>query len=409
MTGSSAVTSMTSSDPTDPHRKHFARRHGRRYLRDSTLDYPLPCDLAELHRQTLRTMMLCQVFNGPICSPIFNAKPPKRVLEVGCGTAFWSVMCHRHFSNRGCNSISFTGLDVAPLAPDLNADDDMNWRFVQHDMRNIPLPFGDDEFNLIMSKDMSLVTPNSSVLQQAILDEYIRILKPGGVLEIWDSDHSLRMLLPHTPHIVSDVGGDTDDTTQAQINAMGAYLVTPQTPMAVPHNHRLQEYNLWITKVLEARKFSPMPCTLMRPTLLQEFEGLVGTEGRLIAIPLGEVRWEREGIGGASNDVSGHGIKGKVRDTGDRRVLTPGQAALRRTALTTLIQSIESLEPLLREASGKGQDEWDRWMAGLMNDLMKPGGTGWGECLEVAACWAQKRRPEGKSSKDKVDGILGRE
>jgi SAM-dependent methyltransferase len=303
-------------------------------------------------------------------------------------------MCHHHFSQRGFSSISFTGIDIAPLAPRME-DDDMNWRFVQHDLRRVPLPFRDDEFNLIMIKDLSMVTPTTG-MQQQLMDEYLRILKPGGTLEIWDGDHSLRMLLPHAPPSTR-VGDDgSEDEEQVHTNAMGTYTLTPQTPLAAPQNQFLMDYNVWITKALEARKLTAMPCTMMRPMLLQEAEDLVEIDNRRLAIPLGEVRWEREGVGGAvtqgTNGVSSHGIssKGKAKES-DRKLLTAGQAALRRTALMTVVQMIESLEPLLREASGKGQDEWDRWHGNMMNDLLKSNGTSWGECLEVGAWWARKK------------------
>jgi SAM-dependent methyltransferase len=398
-TGSSGLTAVTSSDPPPTDAllaRPFSKRNGRRYLRDTTLPYPLPCDLTELHRQTLRTMLLCQVFNGPICSSAFDEKPPKRVLEVACGTGFWSVMCHHHFSQRGFSSISFTGIDIAPFAPRMDSDNDMNWRFVQHDLRRTPLPFRDEEFNLIMIKDLSMVTPTTG-MQQQLMDEYLRILKPGGTLEIWDGDHSLRMLLPHAPPSTKEDDDESVDEEQVHTNAMGTYTLTPQTPLAAPQNQFLMDYNVWITKALEARKLTAMPCTMMRPMLLQEAEDLVEIDNRRLAIPLGEVRWEREGVGGAitqgSNGVS-HVIssKGKAKES-DRKLLTAGQAALRRTALMTVVQMIESLEPLLREASGKGQDEWDRWYANMMNDLLKSNGTSWGECLEVGAWWARKKKP----------------
>ena len=395
-TGSSGITAgslVTSSDPASNAEgaRPFTRRNGRRYLRDTTLSYPLPCDLAEIHRQTLRTMLLCQVFHGPICSSAFLNKAPKRVLEVGCGTGFWSVMCHRHFAQRGFSSISFTGIDIAPLAPRMDSDDDMNWRFVQHDLRRIPLPFRADEFNLVMIKDLSMVTPTTG-MQQELMDEYLRILKPGGTLEIWDGDHSLRMLLPHSP---PSAGNDEDDgEEQMHTNAMGTYTLTPQTPLAAPQNQYLNDYNSWISKALEARQLTSMPCTTIRPMLLQESELLVDIDSRRLAIPLGEVRWEREGVGGAvTQGNNGQTIsKGKAKEF-DRRNLTAGQAALRRTALMTVIGMIESLEPLLREASGKGQDEWDRWQGNMMTDLLKHGGTSWGECLEVGAWWARKKKP----------------
>jgi len=45
----------------------------------------------------------------------------------------------------------------------------------------------------------------------------------------------------------------------------------------------------------------------------------------------------------------------------DSTTLTEDQAALRYTALLVVIQMIESLEPLLKEVSGKNQEEWQRW------------------------------------------------
>lgn len=275
----------------------------------------------------------------------------------------------------------------------MDSDDDMNWRFVQHDLRRVPFPFRDDEFNLVMIKDMSLTTPTTD-MQQTYIDEYLRILKPGGTLEIWDGDHSLRMLLPHAPPSTKVDDEESEDEEQVRTNAMGTYTLTTQTPLAAPQNTFLNDYNIWVSKALETRKLNPMPCTTFRPMLLQESD-LTEIDSRRLAIPLGEVRWEREGVGGAvTQGTNGHVIssKGKAREA-DRRTLTASQAALRRTALMTVVQMIESLEPLLREASGKGQDEWDRWQGNMMNDLLKQNGTSWGECLEVGAWWARKKKP----------------
>ncbi|RFU24867.1 hypothetical protein B7463_g11471, partial [Scytalidium lignicola] len=414
-TGSSGLTAITSSDlsasQVSLHNNHpFVRRNGRRYLRDPTLPYPLPCDLAEIHRQTLRTMLYVQVFGGPTCSPTFAHKPPKRVLDVGCGPGFWSVMCHRHFAKRGYSSIAFTGIDIAPLAPVSDMDADMNWRFVQHDLRRTPLPFRDEEFNLIMIKDMSLVSPISgSIQQQELMDDYLRILKPGGTIEFWDGDYAIRMLLPHPSQSgnpdednhSSNSYNNNEDEEPDRAEELGLYTLTPQTSLGPPQNQYLADYNGWITKALEPRKLTPMPCTLIRPLLVQEPDLTDISDWRL-AIPLGEeVRWEKEGIGGAvtatsNSSLGAHTVsKGKTKESGQhhRKHLTPSQAALRSTALTTVVQMIESLEPMLREASGKGQDEWDRWYGSMMNDLLKQNGASWGECLEIGAWWAQKKKP----------------
>jgi ubiquinone/menaquinone biosynthesis C-methylase UbiE len=370
----------------------FTMKFGRRYLRDPSLAYPLPADLAELHRQILRTMLMVQVFGGPVCSPNFEVKPPKKVLEVGCGSGYWSSLCHMHFAKKGF-SVSFTGLDVAPLAAETNRIEDMKWRFVQHDLRKMPLPFKDEEFELVMMKDMSLVTSTPG-LMDLLMDEYLRILKPGGTLEIWDGDHTLRMLLPQAQRPPpSPTDSDSEDEEQELAEATGTYILNAHIPLTAPQNQYLTDYNTWISKALESRQLSSMPCTLILPLMLQEAD-LTNIENRRLAIPLGEVRWEREGIG----STVPYSTKGKEAESG-RKTLTATQSALRRTALLTVTQMIESLEPILREASGKGQDEWDRWTSDMLNDLMLQNGTSWGECLEVGSWWATKRKESSKKAR----------
>ncbi|KAA8568484.1 hypothetical protein EYC84_007515 [Monilinia fructicola] len=206
----------------------------------------------------------------------------------------------------------------------MDADGDMNWRFVQHDIRKTPLPFRNEEFSLIMVKDLSM-TLSTKDNTQALIDEYLRILKPGGILEIWDGDHTIRMLLSHSPPATKENDTSSQARKQIQTNAMGAYTITPQTPLAAPQNQYLIDYNTWISKALEARDLPPMPCTSIRPMLLQEAEVLEQIESRRLAIPLSEVRWEREGVGGFATSTNGlHGSKGKAKE-GDRKQLTPGQ------------------------------------------------------------------------------------
>jgi SAM-dependent methyltransferase len=341
------------------------------------------------------------------------------------------MMCHRYFRDRGHTGISFTGLDIAPLAPgsskghasnDLaKPDRDMRWRFVQHDMRLMPFPFADDEFDLVMIKDMSLATTNS--MQQRLMDEYLRILRPGGCLEIWESDHTVRMLRPHVPDTAS--AGDDDDLREDAAALLGAYVMSANTPLSGPLNNFLMEYNGWLARALESRDLSPVPCTLIGPMLLQESDALTDVRSRRLAVPLGEVRWEKEGIGGvvtkdgksfidtkgkgkglspgkgSSPSKGSHSTKdsnfskgGKGAPKGGKdqeRKLTAAQAALRRTALLTIVQHVQSLESVLREVSGKSQDEWDGWIGKMMGDLVRDGGTSWGECLEVGAWWARKK------------------
>ena len=117
-----------------------------------------------------------------------------------------------------------------------------------------------------------------------------------------------------------------------------------------------------------------------------------------MAIPLSDIRWEREENGESKSLSKKTGgekrsskPKSKPEPSMNYRSLTPEQSGLRRTALLTIIGLIESLEPFLLQESGKTQDEWDRWWAGLNQDLLEKDGLFNGECLEVGAWWAQKK------------------
>ena len=396
--------------------------------------------MPEQHRQSLRSLLLFQLFGGPVCSPNFANKPPKRVLEVACGSAFWSIMCNQYYARQGHKGISFSGIDIAPMSLGLNrgrkssnkhrsstmsgtsteadasagteadadADvdtDSMDWRFLQHDIRRYPWPFEQEEFDLIIMKDTSLTVRSDSF--QLLLDECIRLLQPGGTLEVWDSDHAIRLLRPHYPVTPGSVANGEEDEYDSAASA-GAYVITPKTPLSSPQNQFIMEYNGWLVKAFETRSIPFAPCALASAFFLQEVDSLKNASMRRLAVPLSEMRWEREGVGGVVTKDGKTYVesKGKSKTMGPgggassaggtdeeqgKKKLTAAQSALRRTALLTVLQMIQSLEPVLREVSGKSQDEWDGWSGKMMNNLMKENGTFWGECLEVGAWWAEKR------------------
>ena len=366
----------------------FELRHGRRYLRD--LPYPLPVDLQEVHRQNLKTLLKCEAFgNRAVCSPRVKKNPPKKVLEIACGSGFWSAKCHEYFSSLGHKNVSFTGLDVAPLAPDMRKQG-INWKFVQHDLRRAPWPFEDESFDFVMLKDTSLVMP-LGLSSQRLIDESLRVLSEGGTLEIWETDHIYRSLLPHPPAVAKTV---LDRESAAKL---GVFLVLPGTPFASAQNKYFQHANGWIQDALDRRKLPPAPCTRIAPLLYEEAEQLNDIGTLRVAIPLGELRWEKDGsrhgrsLSDAHDSVMSKG-KGKVSE----KSLTPEQESLRQTALLVILQKIESLEPILKEASGKNTEEWSHWWASMMTDLLHPsaGGGVTSEVLEAGAWWATKKKPD---------------
>lgn len=364
--------SSISSSITDYASYPLIRRNDRTYFRDPENAYPLPCDFAEIHRQTLRSLMLFRVFGGPFCATNLVDNPPKRVLELACGSGLWSNVCHDFFARRGHPDISFTGIDILPLAPDLRKQG-MDWQFKRLDLRKYRrLPFPDESFDFVFIKDTGMCA-DSPAQQAGALTEPLRVLKRGGTLEIWDSDLVFRSLLPNPAPARKLVSRD-----QEIADATATYTFSPATPFTKAQNKYLQDYNSWVQSAFDRRGLSVLPCATIGMSFTSQLDAFESFDCRRIAIPLGDIRWEKDG---QNKDSSGR----------SHRTLAAEQSAIRHTTLLTVIQMIEGMEPILMEASGKSADEWERWWAAMTADLLQKGGPASGECLEVGAWWGKKK------------------
>lgn len=368
---------------------------GRRYLDDAECPgvYPLPIDLAETHRQEMLTQLGQMVFGAPFLSTSLLENPPRRVLDLGCDAGFWSVLCHQYFSGQlgkgegggqegleggqQQHKMSFVGIDVKP--PPADVDEcyralGMDWEYIQHDLGETPWPVADEYFDVVMAKDLALALDGRAYSN--IVCEYTRVLKPGGILEIWEHDYILRNLTPKIQgqNIMAQpdaavVGG--------QLDRMGVYSADNSSLLRPATNAYAVEYNNWITTGLAARQLPAVPCSfisaMLGAGLVEGTEKLGRMVSRRIAVPLaGLVSWEQ-----------GAGDKAP-------RVLSDEQKAVRKTALDAFVGMVEAFEPVLREASGKDQAEWDAWSAKAKRNWLQEGGFAFGEFLELAA-WSMMK------------------
>lgn len=103
---------------------------------------------------------------------------PLDALDVGCGTGFLSL----ELAARGHR---ITGADFAPAmlaeARGKAAAHGMAVRFEEADAEQ--LPFAPGSFDLVVSRHVLWTLPHP----EAAIDEWIRVLRPGGRLAIWDS------------------------------------------------------------------------------------------------------------------------------------------------------------------------------------------------------------------------------
>lgn len=476
-------------------RKRSVVVNDRRFFSDPTLAYPFPIDLKETHRQTLSTLLRLRLNGGrpvlrsdelvgtgtgtpPSQQQQQHVRPPRRVLEVGCGSGVWSMLCHRYFAQHGHNAVSFVGLDIrggggggsgsgssinssntnnnsssnggsssnatstnnastsasarsgnssgrggkdeedAAVGPPVLVDedrDDMHWQFVQHDCRQIPWPLESAAFDLVVFKDMSAAFTQKELA--AVTDELVRVVRPGGVLEVWDVDSVLRSLKPNAPDTLANTspnkngargggggGGERGGNhyqrhqhhhsqqqqrkQQQKDDAyaeLGVYDVDANI-LGPAGNPWIAEYNGWLSQACDARTVSPVPCATIGPFLVQEADTLEGMISKRFAVPLStDIRWERNRHGSCSGS-------GASSEAAAAAGIDAERAAIRNTALQCVVDLIGTWEPMLRSVNKMSQESWDAWYAKATKNLMLEGGADGGECLEVGVWSVRKKK-----------------
>lgn len=369
-TSSGDTVSSSSSMGRPSQRNNTETKVGREYLDPSTssVTYPLPIDLTETHRQIIFAQLTDMIYGTPILSTELLEKPPLRILELGCDTGWWSATCHQYFESRG-HHIEFVGMDVkASIGIETPYRQlGMDFEYVQHDLNQAPWPFEDESFDLIMARNIALALDPRKYSQVVL--EYGRLLKPGGTLEIWEHDFTVRSMRPK----IQDNAGD--------LSKLGLYPVLDNGAFGPATDPYISQLNTWVTASFADILLPTLPCSYIQSMfsgrLVEGSEVFDIVDVKRVAIPLNleAIVWETSGKGGKT-----------------ARILDDDQMVIRRTALESFIEMIEALEPIVREASGKGQSAWDAWLSKAKWNWLKNDGLAFGECLEHGVWSVKKNR-----------------
>ena len=105
-----------------------------------------------------------------------------KILDVGCGTGFFSVLLAKE-------GHEVTGTDLTPEMVEnsrkLAAEEGITCEFLQMDAENPEFP--DETFDVVISRNLTWTLPNVEHAYQ----EWIRILKKGGILLNFDANYGM--------------------------------------------------------------------------------------------------------------------------------------------------------------------------------------------------------------------------
>jgi SAM-dependent methyltransferase len=159
-------------------KQRFQFIRGRRIIQG--IPYLLPKDDEEIHRLDFQHFMLKAALGGLYAVPL---QRPQAILDVATGTGRWAIEIARLFPRA-----TVTGFDLVPPPIDDATTSTYdpgirpaNYVFQQGDMF-AGLPFASGSFDFVHMRLVYAATPVEK--WQSLINELVRVTKPGGYLEL---------------------------------------------------------------------------------------------------------------------------------------------------------------------------------------------------------------------------------
>ncbi|ORY96684.1 S-adenosyl-L-methionine-dependent methyltransferase [Syncephalastrum racemosum] len=161
---------------------------GRRYQNQT---YLLPCDDEEIDRLHLLHFMVRFAIQGNYLAPVSDTlRKGGQVLDVGCGPGSWTMEIAGEYPKS-----KVVGVDVSPMFPrDIKP---VNCTFHQCDVFDGSLDqFPDESFDYIFMRFFGMAIAADQ--WDTLLVRLLRLLKPGGYIELVEADTEMHRPGPKT-------------------------------------------------------------------------------------------------------------------------------------------------------------------------------------------------------------------
>ncbi|KAI8801405.1 S-adenosyl-L-methionine-dependent methyltransferase [Cladochytrium replicatum] len=155
----------------------------RTYHSDPSSPYVLPDDVMEGNRLNMQHHLIRMVFNGNNHQfvPKEQLERGMKVLDVGCGTAIWLSEMYRDFPTGEYHGVDITTTAWSDVFLRLGAQISLIRANVLE-----RLPYPDNTFDYVHQQ--ALIAGIPSNMWPQVISELVRVLKPGGYLDLSEAD-----------------------------------------------------------------------------------------------------------------------------------------------------------------------------------------------------------------------------
>ncbi|KAI5121295.1 hypothetical protein M0805_003764 [Coniferiporia weirii] len=164
---------------------NFTKKHGKRHhgFDKEKAPYPLSFDRSALDLDVIDHIFLRQLKQS-VSFVKFEDGPPKRCLDLGCGTGMWILDALKEWPD--CHFVGFDLVNIQPPLSMLDLAHSLRVKWVHGNFLTTKLPFEDDEFDHVHIRGIARAVPENK--WGYLFEEINRVLRPSGSIEMVEED-----------------------------------------------------------------------------------------------------------------------------------------------------------------------------------------------------------------------------